>query len=90
MYRAIKNNEKFFSLRSPSSVRPWQHVLEPITGYMVLGKKILNNELVTNLDPSWNFGPDIINACNVKKLCDLFRENFKHKIILKKLSLIHI
>jgi CDP-glucose 4,6-dehydratase len=84
LYRAIKNNEKCFFLRSPSSVRPWQHVLEPITGYMVLGKKILNNELVTNLDPSWNFGPDIINVCNVKKLCDLFGENFKHKIILKK------
>ena len=34
-------------------------VLEPLSGYLVLGQKILNKTLKKNLIPSWNFGPKI-------------------------------
>jgi CDP-glucose 4,6-dehydratase len=43
-------------IRNPSAVRPWQHVLEPLSGYLLLGQKLLSG------DPAWadawNFGPD--------------------------------
>ncbi len=84
LYSSIKKKKKIFYLRSPSSVRPWQHVLEPVTGYMTLGKKILNNELSSDLNPSWNFGPNKKNVCTVKNLCNLFKKNFSYKINLKK------
>lgn len=83
LYSAIKNNKTNFFLRSPAAIRPWQHVLEPITGYLKLGKKILNNELKSDLYPSWNFGPNLKNVCNVKKLCNLFIKNFSTKINFK-------
>lgn len=41
-------------LRHPFATRPWQHVLEPLSGYLVLGAKLLRGESV---DEAWNFGP---------------------------------
>lgn len=45
------------SIRSPLATRPWQHVLEPLGGYLLLGAKLLLNQ--PNLDgEAFNFGPD--------------------------------
>ncbi len=41
-------------LRRPDAVRPWQHVLDPLAGYMILGSKLLSGE---DLSGGWNFGP---------------------------------
>ncbi len=43
------------SIRNPNSTRPWQHVLEPLSGYLLLGKELL----VDNVEAAaaWNFGP---------------------------------
>ena len=41
-------------LRNPRATRPWQHVLEPLSGYLLLGQKLLAGESV---DQAWNFGP---------------------------------
>lgn len=51
-------------LRSPRAVRPWQHVLDPLTGYLLLAEKL---ELGTfaDLPRSWNFGPDSHDARTV-------------------------
>ena len=43
-------------IRSPKAIRPWQHVLEPLSGYMLLAKKIW--EEPTRYCEAWNFGPD--------------------------------
>lgn len=51
--RFLKNNQDI-EIRSPRSTRPWQHVLEPLEGYILLGKKLLQREPV---DSAWNFGP---------------------------------
>jgi CDP-glucose 4,6-dehydratase len=51
---ALKKEEKIV-LRNPKSIRPWQHVLEPISGYLTLGKKMY--ESPTGYNDSWNFGP---------------------------------
>jgi CDP-glucose 4,6-dehydratase len=43
-------------IRSPRSIRPWEHVLEPVSGYLLLGKQLLmgNREFAE----AWNFGPE--------------------------------
>jgi CDP-glucose 4,6-dehydratase len=43
-------------LRYPNALRPWQHVLEPLHGYLMLGKRLY--ESPTSYSGSWNFGPD--------------------------------
>ena len=44
-------------LRYPDAVRPWQHVLEPLAGYIRLAQNLLD-ETATGFDRAWNFGPD--------------------------------
>ena len=47
--------EKTIEIRSPQSIRPWQHVLEPLSGYMLLAKKMWDEP--TKYCEGWNFGP---------------------------------
>lgn len=42
-------------IRSPKAIRPWQHVLEPLSGYMLLAQKMWDEP--TNYSEGWNFGP---------------------------------
>ena len=44
-------------IRNPHATRPWQHVLEPLSGYLCLGTKLLKKDK-TALDQAFNFGPD--------------------------------
>lgn len=50
-------------LRNPFSVRPWQHVWEPLAGYLLLGEKLLRGEI--SFAESWNFGPESGNLVRV-------------------------
>lgn len=50
-------------IRNPKAVRPWQHVLEPLRGYMLLASKIWNNPL--KYCEGWNFGPDMDSVYSV-------------------------
>jgi CDP-glucose 4,6-dehydratase len=43
-------------LRNPGAVRPWQHVLEPLSGYLLLAERLLDG--VASADDGWNFGPE--------------------------------
>lgn len=43
------------SVRNPSAVRPWQHVLEPLGGYLILAEKLYNDP--KSVSEGWNFGP---------------------------------
>ena len=56
-------------LRNPHSTRPWQHVLEPLRGYLQLGYSLSSNR--TFHGEAFNFGPD---ATNSKEVGDLVRE----------------
>jgi CDP-glucose 4,6-dehydratase len=49
-------------LRNPGALRPWQHVLEPLGGYLTLGEKLLAGEPVGG---AWNFGPGRENEITV-------------------------
>jgi CDP-glucose 4,6-dehydratase len=54
MMRAVRQNEKI-KIRNPQAIRPWQHVLEPLSGYLLLGQKLL--EGLKEFAEAWNFGP---------------------------------
>ncbi len=55
MIRAIKSGTSV-CIRHPASTRPWQHVLEPLSGYLLLARRML--EGATFASDAWNFGPD--------------------------------
>lgn len=55
-------------IRNPDAIRPWQHVLEPLRGYLILGEKLLQ-EGVAYAEP-WNFGPLDHDARNVASIAD--------------------
>ncbi|MDR2622988.1 MAG: CDP-glucose 4,6-dehydratase [Methanobrevibacter sp.] len=66
-------------LRNPNAIRPWQHVLEALAGYLtLLTHMINNNEMKIDLNSSWNFGPypeSIVNVENlVKELIAEYRD----------------
>jgi CDP-glucose 4,6-dehydratase len=63
--RALQNN-KIIELRSPNAVRPWQHVIEPISGYLLLGAKMLENPI--KYSEAWNFGPMQDDTFTVEEL----------------------
>jgi len=52
--RAWTNNS-ILNIRNPNSVRPWQHVLEPLEGYLILAQKLWHNPKFSG---AFNFGPD--------------------------------
>ena len=60
------------AVRNPAAVRPWQHVLEPLSGYLVLGARLLtgNDAERHTLADAWNFGPETANARSVRDLVD--------------------
>ena len=51
--KSIKNNKKII-LRNPNSIRPWQHVLEPTYGYILIGHYLMLNKLNNKISPNWN------------------------------------
>jgi len=58
-------------IRSPGSVRPWQHVLEPLSGYLTLASVMLSSD-----DPrwcaAWNFGPRSDDETTVREMVEQF------------------
>ncbi|MDR2562702.1 MAG: CDP-glucose 4,6-dehydratase [Prevotellaceae bacterium] len=63
--RAINQNETV-RIRSPYAIRPWQHVLEPLSGYLLLGAKLYGEGV--KYAEGWNFGPDDNDAKPVEWL----------------------
>lgn len=55
-------------IRSPASVRPWQHVLEALNGYLILAERLLDGE--RNFAEGWNFGPSDEDARPVSWIVD--------------------
>ncbi len=61
--RAFYGNQ-FIEIRSPQAIRPWQHVMEPLTGYLKLAKGLF--ELGDRFAEAWNFGPSIEDSKSVE------------------------
>jgi len=69
--RALSSN-KAIALRSPTATRPWQHVLEPLSGYLLLAQEIYPsaNERSEALCGAFNFGPNIESNRNIRELVE--------------------
>ncbi|MBZ9624567.1 CDP-glucose 4,6-dehydratase [Clostridium sp. FP2] len=61
--------DKDIEIRNPNAVRPWQHVLEPLSGYLLLAYKMYENGV--NYCGGWNFGPDNESIVYVKTIADM-------------------
>ena len=72
------------TIRNPNSTRPWQHVLEPVFGYLILAMKLYKKP--EKFTGSWNFGPLSNETMSVINIVDLLFQNlsFKKKILIKK------
>ncbi|MEM8845334.1 MAG: CDP-glucose 4,6-dehydratase [Pseudomonadota bacterium] len=69
--RAYYNNLNL-NIRHPNAVRPWQHVLEPLSGYLLLGQKLLEGD--GDFVGAWNFGPLDGEVQTVREIANLMSE----------------
>lgn len=61
-------------IRSPKAIRPWQHVLEPLSGYMLLAQKMWDDP--TKYCEGWNFGPRVESISTVWEVASKVVENY--------------
>lgn len=84
IFRALSKN-KSIEVRNPASIRPWQHVLEPLNGYLTLAKRMTDDP--EKFADSFNFGPQLNDVCTVEKLIKLAVKNWgsgTYKIAVQK------
>lgn len=61
-------------IRNPSATRPWQHVLDSLAGYLVLGKKLLEGR--REFAEAWNFGPAAQQSVSVAAVLDEMKKHW--------------
>jgi CDP-glucose 4,6-dehydratase len=61
-------NEWPLVLRNPNAIRPWQHVLDPIYGYLLLGANLIQHN--TQFNGAYNFGPEYTDRLTVGELAE--------------------
>lgn len=67
--RALSQREPL-KVRNPDATRPWQHILDPLIGYMMLAERIMTEP--GRLHGGWNFGPTQEDVVPVRKIADIF------------------
>ena len=79
--------KKKLILRSPNSIRPWQHVLDPLYGYLLLLMRLHKKKIASG--SSFNFGPNNSSNKSVNEVINLINKNFNNsvKVIKKKNNL---
>ena len=65
IFRALSKS-KIIDVRNPDAIRPWQHVLEPLSGYLTLASAM--NAEPQKFASSFNFGPALEDTCTVEEL----------------------
>mgnify|MGYP000312405970 CR=1 FL=1 len=66
--RALSQNKKIV-IRNPHAIRPWQYILEPLAGYLLLGGLMYKDK--ERYSSAWNFGPLLKNTITVEELTQL-------------------
>ncbi len=79
-YKSLINKKKLY-VRNPEHIRPWQHVIEPIFGYILLAKKAYQ-ENITKKKIIWNFGPNAKDSISVLKLINKLNKILDNKVKL--------
>lgn len=59
---------RILPIRRPNAIRPWQHVLEPLAGYLILAEQLWAKH---DLAGAWNFGPDPRETATVRQVVEL-------------------
>jgi len=82
-------NRKPLTIRNPSATRPWQHVLEPLSGYLILAENLFKEGLPYS--EAWNFGPLEQDVKPVSWIADHIITLWGHdqKIIIDRSSHVH-
>lgn len=62
---SVSQNKKV-NIRNPYATRPWQHVLEPLSGYLFIGQKLLEEK--KEFADAWNFGPSDEGSISVEEV----------------------
>lgn len=74
--------EKKIIVRNPGSIRPWQHVLEPLSGYLLLAQKLVEDG--PSYSEAWNFGPNDADEKPVewivRKICEKWGHGASYEI----------
>lgn len=78
IYSAIK--KETIEVRNPSSIRPYQHVLEPLSAYLYLGSRQIENPDIAN---SYNIGPDEKDCITTGELVEMFCKHWSEDITWK-------
>lgn len=87
--KAWSNNE-IVKIRSPHSTRPWQHVLEPLSGYLCLAENLYHNNKLAG--EAYNFGPRADQNDSVSSLIDemsLYWDQIKWKDVSDETTSLH-
>ena len=72
VFSALKGNK--VGIRNPNSTRPWQHVLEPLSGYLQIGQKLLEEDI--SFAEAWNFGPGDEGSITVKEVVEIIKKDW--------------
>ena len=67
---------KKVSIRNPQATRPWQHVLEPLSGYLQIGQKLLQEEV--DYGDAWNFGPSEEGSTTVEEVVKNVKDHWNN------------
>lgn len=70
------SSSQTINLRNPDAIRPWQHVLEPLNGYLILAALLYNNP--EHLSGAYNFGPEVNDHLTVKQLTEIATLRWGH------------
>ena len=78
--RALNRGEELI-IRSPGAIRPWQHVLEPLFGYLEIAEGLYRSS--NDFIGGWNFGPELSDCLSVKSVLDIVSSceaNFSYSV----------
>lgn len=71
------NQKKTVKLRNPFSVRPWQHVLDALSGYCLLAYQLYTSPQNDKFSSAWNFGPNINETYTVEEVTQIAIDSWK-------------
>lgn len=80
-FRSLDQSKQLI-LRNPNSIRPWQHVLDALAGYLILCQKLYDADPF--YEGAWNFGPYNQNELSVIELVSMLNNHFDNNVKIKK------
>ncbi len=69
-----RDNGSHLEIRSPAAVRPWQHVMEPLAGYLTLAERLFSDG--SGFSGGWNFGPNKEDATSVEWITNWIAQHY--------------